>query len=99
MPSRRPWCDAQGGFSMLPYPMPKQLQKPPTDALNAFADALEKAGIEVRDVEVSLPIDDWQHLARTLDNEAKNGAPAPSGDIGQVTISGVRYLVRFAAKR
>jgi hypothetical protein len=72
--------------------MPK---RPLTDALEAFADALEAAGINPRLVEVSMPLSDWQHLARTLDEE--RGSPVP-GDIGRVELAGVRYLIRYAAR-
>ena len=43
-----------------------------------------------------MPLSDWQHLARTLDDE--RGAPVP-GDIGKLEIGGVPYLIRYAAKR
>ena len=69
---------------------------PVTDGLEVFADVLEAAGIDPQVVEVSSPLSDWQHLARTLDDE--RGAPVP-GDIGKLEISGVRYLIRYAAKR
>ena len=69
---------------------------PLTDGLEAFAVVLEAAGIDPQVVEVSLPLSDWQHLARTLDDE--RGAPVP-GDIGKLEIGGVPYLIRYAAKR
>ena len=78
--------------------MPTQRQmpsRPITDALEALADALEEAGINPRVVETSLPLTDWQHLARTLDNEGT----AAENDIGKIQIGGVRYLIRYAAKR
>ena len=69
---------------------------PVTDGLEAFADVLEAAGIDPRVIEVSMPLSDWQHLARTLDDE--RGAPVP-GDIGKLEVGGVPYLIRYAAKR
>ena len=65
-------------------------------ALEAFADALEAAGVDPRLVEVSLPKSEWRHVAQTL--EAERGRPLP-GDIGRVEVGGVPYLIRYAAKR
>jgi hypothetical protein len=42
-------------------------------------------------VEVSLPKNDWQLLARTLDEE--RGEPVP-GDIGKPEIGELPYLIR-----
>jgi hypothetical protein len=61
-----------------------------TGVLDAFADGLEAAGIDPRQVEVSLLLS-WQHLARTLDNEGTNPT-------GRIELGSVRYLVMFAAK-
>jgi hypothetical protein len=68
--------------------------KPPTvtDALKAFAAALERAGIQPGEVEVLLSLDNWQSLARRLDEE-RHGEPGE--DIGKITVGGVRYLIRY----
>jgi hypothetical protein len=75
--------------------MPKPLSTPLTNTLEALADGLEAAGIDPRAVEVSLPLTDWQHLARTLDDEGTN----TTGDIGRIELGGARYLVSFGAPR
>jgi hypothetical protein len=67
--------------------MPKPPSKPATDALEAFADALEAMGIDPRSAKVSLPLSDWQHLARMLDDEGAS----TTGDIGRIELGGVRY--------
>jgi hypothetical protein len=51
-------------------------------------------GIDPRAVEVSLQLSDWQHLARTLDDEKTN----TTGDIGRIELGGVRYLTRYGVK-
>lgn len=76
-------------------PTNRQLPSTPlTDALEALADALEAAGIDPRVVETSLPLSDWQHLARSLDNERGDAV----SDIGKIEVGGVRYLIRYVAK-
>src|SRR5688500_15156453 len=40
-----------------------------TDALTAFAEALQSIGITPDEVEVSLPLERWQRLGRVLDDE------------------------------
>jgi hypothetical protein len=40
---------------------------------------------------VSLPLNDWRHVAQTLETE--RGAPVP-GDIGKLEIGGGPYLIR-----
>jgi extradiol dioxygenase family protein len=56
------------------------------DALTAFAEALESIGIAPADVEVLMPLDDWQGLARRLDDEM----PDTPQDM-----AGVHYLIRY----
>jgi hypothetical protein len=68
-----------------------------TQALKTFAKTLAQAGIEPGSVEVSMSLDNWQHLARVVEDE-RFGAPVP-GDIGQLEIAGVRYVVRFEEPR
>jgi hypothetical protein len=69
------------------------MKQPVTTALEKFAEALHKAGIDPETVEVSLPLEQWRVLARTLDFERAE----TRSDIGQIEIAGVRYLVRFGA--
>jgi hypothetical protein len=57
-----------------------------TDALEAFSDALEAAGVDPRVVEVSLPLSEWRHVVQILEDEAGNSLP---GDVGRVEIGGV----------
>ena len=64
-----------------------------THALEDFAEALEAAGIDPEQVEVSLPLFDWQHLARTLDEERGELVY-----VGKKEFGVLRYLVRFAAE-
>jgi hypothetical protein len=78
-----------------PQSMP--IKRPLTTALTDFADALEKVGINPEVAEVSLPLDDWRHLARVLDQE-RGDEPEVSNNIGRVRIGGVRYLIRHAAE-
>jgi extradiol dioxygenase family protein len=61
-----------------------------SDDLIAFAAALEAVGIRADDVEVSLPLDGWQALARQLDAEGADAAD----DIGKLEVASVRYLIR-----
>jgi extradiol dioxygenase family protein len=61
------------------------------DALTAFAEALENISIAPADVEVSLPLESWQVLARRLDEERTEKAE----DIGKLEVGGVRYLIRY----
>jgi hypothetical protein len=72
---------------------PAPPEKPLTDGLDAFAAALEAAGVVPSAVEVSLHLDDWRHLARRLDEE--NPGTRVPGDIDWVEVGGIRYLVRF----
>ena len=60
-------------------------------ALTAFAEALDAIGIAPEDVEVSLPLEPWQKLARRLDEEQ----PDKAEDIGKINVAGVRYLIRY----
>ena len=62
-----------------------------TDALKAFAAALERAGVDVHDVEVSMPFESWQALGKRLDEE---GHQEPGADIGKIQVAGVRYFIR-----
>ena len=62
-----------------------------SDALTAFAEALERLGIESADVEVTLPLEGWQALGRRLDEEL----PDKAEDIGTIDVAGVRYLIRY----
>ena len=58
--------------------MPTNRQLPSTpllNALEAFADALEAAGVDPRLVEVSLPLSEWRHIAQTLE-AGRGGATA-----------------------
>jgi hypothetical protein len=69
------------------------MEQPVTTALESFAAALGRAGIDPETVEVSLPLNEWQALARALDAEGTK----TRGDIGRVEIAGVRYRVRLGA--
>ena len=78
-------------------PTKRQLSSTPLlNALEAFADAMEAAGVDPRLVEVSLPLSEWRHVVQTL--VAERGGPLP-GDIGRIEVGGVPYLLRYAAKR
>ena len=79
----------------MPFSPAETAQRLLTDALGAFADALNASGIDPRQVEVSLPVCDWRYVAREI--EAERGEAAP-GHGNRIEIGGVRYLARFAAK-
>ena len=68
------------------------MNRPVTDALENFAEALRKAGINPSLIAVSIPLEEWRKLAGILDEE--KGEPV-GGNIGQIEVAGVKYLVRF----
>jgi hypothetical protein len=68
------------------------MSKPVTTALENFAEALRKAGIDPALVAVSVPLGEWRTLARVLDEEKGERVP---GNSGQIEVGGVKYLVRF----
>ena len=66
-----------------------------TAALAAFSDALAALGIDPHSVEVSLDVADWKALDRQLAKEHADGLFEGVGVTGEITVKGVRYLVRF----
>ena len=66
-----------------------------TAALVAFSEALGALGIDPRAVEVSLSVADWKALDRQLAQEHADGLFKGVGVTGEITVKGVRYLVRF----
>ena len=65
------------------------------ETLTAFAEALAALGIDPREVEVSLTVPDWKALDQQLAQEHADGLFEGVGVTGEITVKGVRYLVRF----
>ena len=62
-----------------------------SDALTAFAEALQRLGIEPEEVEVLLPLERWQGLGQRLDEETPNRRRT----ISECSMwRRVRYLIR-----
>jgi hypothetical protein len=66
-----------------------------TAALVAFSETLAELGIDPSVVEVSLPAADWKALDKQLAKEHSDGLFEGVGVTGEITVKGVRYLVRF----
>lgn len=54
-----------------------------------------RARIDPNDVEVSLSVADWKALDKQLAKEHADGLFEGVGVTGEITVKGVRYLVRF----
>ena len=66
-----------------------------TATLVALSEALSALGIDPHGIEVSLPVADWKALDRQLAQEHADGLFEGIGLTGEITVKGVRYLVRF----
>jgi hypothetical protein len=66
-----------------------------TETLAAFADALSALGIHPQDVEVSLSSADWKALDKQLAQEHADRLFEGVDVTGEITVKGVRYVVRF----
>ena len=61
-----------------------------TDALKAFAAALESVGIAARECEVLMPRESWQLLGQRLDEEGHDEGQ----DISRIQVASVCYFGR-----
>ena len=66
-----------------------------TAALVAFSEALAALGIDPHGVEVSLSVSDWKALDKQLVKEHADGLFEGVGVTGEITVKGVRYMMRF----
>jgi len=70
-----------------------------TATLAAFSDALSALGIDPHGVEVLMPVPDWMALDKQLAQEHADGLFEGVGVTGEITVKGVRYLVRFGTEK